>query len=89
MNLRCKACRVTFNGTRYFIARDGQVFPTEFLPSSQPGQTGSWRLESAVDRELAQQVRREAQRQRRNRSARERADVLRSLGMTRTAFGWE
>lgn len=90
--MTCKPCRLTFNGTRYHIERDGTVRPVllsavgapagvEFVP----GQT----LGAPMDAATAAAVRHEAARLRRNRNTRARHDAMRSIGMVRTPYGWE
>ena len=82
--MKCKPCRVTYEGQRYQISADGIVYPCEYLAPS-----GTWYLHAAADSDLARAVRAEASRQRRNRSNRERYDAMRSIGMVKTAYGWE
>jgi hypothetical protein len=80
--ISCKPCRVTFEGTRYFVAKDGKVYPTW---KNEP--TGTWSLGEELAPADAQKVRWEAQRQRRNRNARERDAVRRDLGLVKRATG--
>lgn len=87
--MTCTPCRVTFEGTRYFVAKDGQVYPTWKNVATVPGGRDTWSLGEALDPAAAQAVRREAQRQRRNRNSRERNQVMRDLGMVKTPYGWE
>lgn len=87
--MTCKPCRVTFERNRYFIAKDGKVYPTWQNIATVPGGVNTWSLGAELDSVAAQKVRREAQRQRRNRNARNRSEVLRTLGMKRTSYGWE
>lgn len=87
--MTCIPCRVTFDGQRYFVARDGQVFPTWKNVATVAGGQDTWSLGDALSAEQAQRVRREASRQRRNRNARMRHEVYRSLGLVKTPFGWE
>ena len=79
--LHCRPCRVTYQGTRYQIARDGTVRPTWQLAGTDRG------FGDSLDFEAARAVRREAARQRRNRGARERHQVLRDLGLRRNLDG--
>ena len=87
--MKCTPCRVTFEGQRYYIAVDGQVYPTWQNIATVPGGVNTWSLGATLDRTQAQQVRREAARQRRNRNARERNQAMRDLGLTKTPYGWE
>jgi hypothetical protein len=95
--MKCTPCRVSLEGTRYAISVDGTVRPTRVITEEKTnahargtGEFFKTRVYDApVDRALAQRVRREASRQRRNRNARERHDACRSLGLTKTPFGWE
>lgn len=87
--MTCKPCRVTFEGNRYFVAADGKVFPTWQNVATQAGGHDTWSLGAELDSDTAARVRREAQRQRRNRNARERNSAMRDLGMKRTPYGWE
>lgn len=83
--MKCIPCRVTFEGRRYHVAANGAVTLV-----SGPGITeGTYHAVSPEPEELARLVRREASRQRRNRNARERHSVLRSLGLMKTPYGWE
>lgn len=76
----CKPCRLTYNGARYQIERNGMVRPVriaeEPVLNSQGLPTGDTLrtrvFDAWVSQDLAKQVRAEAIRQRRNRSARER-----------------
>lgn len=86
--MKCIPCRVTFNGQRYFVASDGQVYPT-WQNIGTIGQGNTWSLGAALDREPAAAVRREARRQRRNRNARDRDQARRDLGLVKTPYGWE
>ena len=79
--MTCKPCRVTVDGQRYFIAKDGQVYPTWRNVATVAGGVDTWSLGEALDPEVTQRVRREAQRQRRNRNARERHEALTGLGL--------
>ena len=81
--MTCKPCRVTYQGTRYQIERNGAV---GLLPQ---GIYAAMSENTPVEGELAKAVRAEAARQRRNRNARERSDALRSLGLIKTPYGWE
>lgn len=80
--MNCISCRVTFEDQRYEISKRGEVRPCMFFD-------GGWSYGETVESDLAARVRREASRQRRNRNARERADVMRSLGLVKTPYGWE
>jgi hypothetical protein len=84
--MKCKPCRVTYQGTRYQVNLDGSVFPIDrtaeaysVVPAFGP-QAGA---------HLAKLVRREASRQRRNRNSRERHQTMTDLGMKRTPYGYE
>ena len=70
--MRCKPCKVTYQGTRYVIASDGTVAVSS---------TGY--CCSLVEDELATRVRAEAQRQRHNRNHRERHQAMTDLGLKR------
>ena len=93
----CKPCRVTFEGIRYAVAKDGTVRPTRIIEepmtdgyANPTGDTCKTRVYDApVDAERATRIRHEAARQRRNRYVRERNQAMRDLNMTRTPFGWE
>ena len=76
-------CRVTFQGVRYEISKDGSV------RRFRPVDVNFSEAELPVSPEFAKDVRAEASRQRRNRNNRERHSVLRSLGMVKTPYGWE
>jgi hypothetical protein len=77
-----KPCRVTFEGTRYEVSKDGTVRETSVVAATRV-------YGPPVDSELASRVRKDAARQRRNKSARETSEVYRSLGMKKTPYGWE
>lgn len=79
--MRCKPCKVTYNGLRYQIHGNGDVI---MLGTNQYEHDAH-----AVYPELAARVRKEAQRQRRNRNARARHAALTSLGLKRTPYGYE
>jgi hypothetical protein len=89
--MKCIPCRVTVEGKRYEVARDGSVRETWAAVTRDDGtETGTRFYGLPLGCDEAAAVRREAQRQRRNRNARDRADALRSLGMKRTLSGtWE
>lgn len=87
--MKCIRCRVTFEGNRYEIAVDGQVYPTWQNIATVPGGVNTWSLGEPLAPSEAQQVRSEAQRQRRNRNARERNETMRDLGLKKTPYGWE
>lgn len=87
--MNCIPCRVTVDGTRYFIAKDGQVYPTWQNIATVPGGVNTWSQGEALEAGAAQVVRREAQRQRRNRNARLRNETMRDLGLVQTPYGWE
>lgn len=87
--MKCKPCRVTYQGVRYSVAVDGQVFPTWKNVATVPGGRNTWSLGDAVDVTLAKAVRAEASRQRRNRNSRDRDQGMRDLGMKKTPYGWE
>lgn len=87
--MTCIPCRVRFNGQQYEISRDGSVRPVVSSVIQTDG-TVSREYGLALSCDEAATVRQEAQRLRRNRNARDRADALRSLGMKRTRNGqWE
>lgn len=98
--IHCTPCRVTYNGQRYRILSNGGVAETP-TPQPKPADVGvatiaellQWEIDNLTWRDahstLAREVRHEASRLRRNRNARERNQALRSLGMTKTPYGWE
>ena len=75
-----KPCRLTFDGRRYQI--DARAVVSEI--SANLGE-----FIQHADAALAVRVRCEAIRRRRNRANRERYSALCSLGLVRTAGGWE
>lgn len=75
-----KPCRLTFEGRRYQI--DARALVSEISAT-----TGDF-IQFAAD-QTAIKVRCDASRRRRNRASRERYDGMRSLGLVRTAGGWE
>lgn len=83
------------NGTGYRVTRGAfdsvaQVYPTwKNIAATVPGGRDTWSLGAELEPEKAQQVRREAQRQRRNRNARDRYNALLTIGLKRTPYGWE
>lgn len=96
--MRCKPCRVTFEGFRYQIRSDGTVFGAlhpdgSLAVRNKPLPKGSTFTDPVVEEYVARDVRREAARQRRNRAARERTQSMKDLGLRRAeggAFGgWE
>ncbi len=82
-----KTTRLTFEGFRYQINKDGTVFAQMGALRNEP--TSAPFTDQVIDLDCIKAVKAEAARLRRNRSARERADVMRSLGMKRTPYGWE
>jgi hypothetical protein len=87
--VRCLPCRVRVGETRYTISADGTVRPILLAEAGADGRT-TYVHAPALDAAAALLIRREAARLRRNRNARERADALRSLGMTCCKDGsWE
>lgn len=93
--MTCRPCLVTYQGVRYHVEQSGAVRPTWILTEpvrdgqAQPtGKTMQTRqFDAPVDAELAKHIRAEAARQRRNRTARERHDVMTTLGLVRTRSG--
>ena len=78
--MTCKPCRVTHHGTQYQVLKNGNV---------QRLENGVSTIEYEAYQPFAADVRAEVARQRRNRNARERSDVMRSLGLVKTPYGWE
>lgn len=76
----CKPCRITYEGQRYQIERDGTVRPTRLITepvtdgqAMPTGDTFKTRIYDApVNATVAKAVRADAARQRKNRNARER-----------------
>lgn len=88
--MKCKPCRVTFEGVRYFVASDGQVYLTWQNVATVPGGKDTWSLGEPLAESNAKLVRAEASRQRRNRNNRERSQAMRDLGLRRNHNGsWE
>jgi len=93
----CIPCRVTYNGLRYFVARDGVVRPTRIIEepvtdgrAMPTGETFRTRVyDDPVDAETAKAIRREASRQRRNRNRRDHDQAMRDVGLVKTPYGWE
>ena len=95
--MTCKPCRVTYQGQRYQIGRNGSVTLGHIIEepsmdgSAQPTgeiiRTMEWDV--PVDAQTATAVRREAARQRRNKTSQERYRAMRDVGMTKTPYGWE
>jgi hypothetical protein len=95
---RFKTCRVTYQGQRYQINADGSVFagrtieePVTDGRAMPTGEIMRTRLFDVrvSDETLVAAIRADAGRQRRNRSARERNQAMRDLGIVRTPYGWE
>ncbi len=83
--IKCIPCRVTYEGQRYRIYKDGTVREI-FMSQNGSTELGYGLPQSEISAKL---IRREASRQRRNRNARERHQAMRDLGMTKTSYGWE
>jgi hypothetical protein len=80
--IKCTPCRVTYQGIRYQVEKDGTVY---ILQKDDSGIV----LLGPQDPVLSKNVRQEASRQRRNRNARERNQAMRDLGLKKTSYGWE
>jgi hypothetical protein len=101
--IKCKPCRINYNGERYRIYADGSVSGALTLDEVKTlgldGVAAVLKYEAEkLPRYLpssseAKTVRHEASRLRRNRNARERSEAMRDLGLKRApggAFrGWE
>jgi len=93
--IHCTPCRVKYLDTYYKIPANGEVRETwstgEFFTSPSGKRTPVWQVADEPETPNdARVIRREASRQRCNRNARERAQAMRDLGMTRTTSGqWE
>lgn len=87
--MKCTPCRVTFEGFRYQISADGTVHGVRGALRNEPTLKGAIYDDPVIDANHAKLVRAEAARQRRNRNARERNEVMRDLGMKKTPYGWE
>lgn len=74
--MTCKPCRVTYQGTRYQINKDGSVWIIH-------GAIGSLYTSNPEPEAFAHVVRTEAARQRRNRNRRERHQAMTDLGLKR------
>lgn len=96
--IHCTPCRVTYEGVRYQIEANGEV--RTLALDSEIRLMPSIRFADGRIRELipepesvARLVRHEASRQRRNRTARERTQTMKDLGLRRGAGGafggWE
>lgn len=97
--IKCTPCRLSFGGQRYRIYSDGSV--SLALSEQEVRDLGLNSVREVLTHEAeklerslpntpsAKLIRREASRLRRNRNARERNVAMRSLGMTKTPFGWE
>ena len=83
MTMTCKPCRVTYEGQRYQISRDGSVW----LVAGPGYAEGAVHFAHPEPADLALAVRREAARQRRNRNARDRHEALTGLGLRRAPGG--
>jgi len=74
--IHCTPCRVTYQGVRYQIERDGTVYPLAYMydpnSSGERAITGYVKDDFPACESDAKLVRREASRQRCNRNARER-----------------
>jgi len=80
--LHCTPCRVTVDGIRYQVSKDGTVRET--------WTDGAERFFGpAIEADRAKVIRHDASRQRRNRNRRERDEAMRSVGMVKTPYGWE
>lgn len=93
-SIHCTPCRVRFRGIRYRIFSDGSAIETKQHDREigTVGELREWEYQQPrhdPHSDLAQEVRREASRLRRNRNARERNQAMRDLGMTKTPYGWE
>lgn len=86
--MTCIRCRVTLEGQRYLINTDGKVQPVTHVTINDQRQRVH-HYGDVVPEEQAKLVRREAARQRTNRNRRERDEALRSIGLVKTAYGWE
>lgn len=75
--IRCTPCRVTYQGQRYQIERNGTV--RTFQPPIIGVQT--FELGAPESESVAKLIRREAARQRRNRNRREMDAAKRDLGL--------
>ncbi len=77
-------CRLTYEGFRYQINRDGSVHGqvNRDLAITAPGN-----MSPVIDADVARAVKREATRLRRNRGARERHQALTDLGLKRNRDG--
>lgn len=87
--IKCTPCRVTYQGQRYQIEADGTVRRVSTYENIYQTPEDVLRSQPVISESIAKVVRKEASRQRRNRNTRERNAAMRSLGMTKTPFGWE
>jgi hypothetical protein len=91
--IKCTPCRVTYDGQRYQIESNGSVRlipngPGGILMTAKAVRLALSNIE-AMDENTGRLIRREASRQRRNRNARERNQVMRDIGLIKTPYGWE
>ena len=84
--MHCTPCRVTYEGVRFEISKDGTVRSTSLHQAADGSTTREY---APVWDSIAVLVRREASRQRRNRAARERHAAYLSVGMVKTPYGYE
>lgn len=96
--IKCISMRATINGIRYKIHSNGDI--SESLRPDQMEAVGVKTLGDLVEYEKthllyfaewkeAKEIRKEAQRLRRNKLSRERNRTMRDMGLKKTAYGWE
>lgn len=85
--MKCKPCKVTFQGQRYQVFSNGAVAPVTRNVATVPGGVDTWSIGAPVNTDQAKAIRAEASRQRRNRNARERHQGMTDLGLVRNRDG--
>lgn len=85
--MKCKPCKVWFEGFRYQIQANGQVFGAVNAVRNLDSSPFAEYTDSVYDPAYAAEVRAEAARQRRNRASRARHRAMKDLGLTRAEGG--
>lgn len=85
--MKCKPCKVWFEGFRYRIQADGQVFGAVNAVRNLDSPAGAEYTDPVDGPAYAAEVRAEAARQRRNKASRARHMAMKDLGLTRGEGG--
>jgi len=96
--ITCTSCRVTIDERRYRIWKDGSV--SSSLTKEEMERMQIRTMKDLLDYELttaklspdsleAKTIRRESQRLRKNKNARERNQAMKDIGLKKTSYGWE